>query len=34
MISLQQIKQCKIVQWALASLAGAWLLLQLTDRAG
>jgi TolB-like protein/Tfp pilus assembly protein PilF len=31
MISLQQIKQRKIVQWALAYLAGAWLILQLAQ---
>lgn len=31
MISLQQIKQRKVVQWALAYLAGAWLMLQLAD---
>jgi hypothetical protein len=29
MFSLQQLKDRKLVQWALAYLAGAWLLLQL-----
>jgi adenylate cyclase len=34
MLSFQQLKDRKVVQWALAYLAGAWALLQVTDLVG
>ena len=32
MLSIERIKERKLVQWALAYLAGAWLLLQELER--